>query len=104
MEKYNIKFSKEAKNDYFDIIRYIKYNLLEPTIANKYSILINEEIEKLEYNPQKFAIADIKIKNYSKIHKLIIKNYIVFYRINENSKIVNIERILYGVSNCKDKI
>lgn len=104
MEKYNIKFSKEAKNDYFDIIRYIKYNLLEPTIANKYSILINEEIEKLEYNPQRFAIADIKIKNYSKIHKLIIKNYIVFYRINENSKIVNIERILYGASNWKDKI
>ena len=73
MEKYKIKFSKEAKNDYFDIIRYIKYNLLEPTIANKYSILINEEIEKLEYNPQRFAIADIKIKNYS------IKNNVIFY-------------------------
>lgn len=41
MEKYKIKFSKEAKNDYLDIIRYIKYNLVEPTIANKYSILIN---------------------------------------------------------------
>lgn len=26
MEKHKIKFSKEAKNDYLDIIRYIKYN------------------------------------------------------------------------------
>ncbi len=104
MEKYKIKFSKEARNDYFDIIRYIKYNLVEPTIANKYAKLINEEIEKLEYNPQRFSIIDVDIQNYSDIRKLIIKNYIVFYRINENNKIVNIERILYGASNWKDKI
>ena len=70
--------------------RYIKYSLVEPTIANKYSILINEEIEKLAYNPHRFAVVDIKVKNYSKIYKLIIKNYIVFYRISENNKIVNI--------------
>ncbi len=104
MENYKIKFSKEARNDYFDIIRYIKYSLVEPTIANKYSILINEEIEKLAYNPHRFAVVDIKVKNYSKIYKLIIKNYIVFYRISENNKIVNIERILYGASNWTDKI
>ena len=104
MEKYNIKFSKEAKNDYLNIVRYIKYNLLEPIIANEYSKLINEEIKKLEYNPQRFSIVDIKIKNCSNIHKLIIKKYIVFYRINEDFKIVNIERILYGASNWENKI
>ena len=30
--------------------------------------------------------------------KLIIKNYIAFYRINEKEKIVEIHRILYGSS------
>ena len=105
MEKYKIKFSKEAKNDYFNIIRYIKYDLLEPIIANKYLKLINEEINKLKYNPQRFSIVDdIEIKKCYEIHKLIIKNYIVFYRINEKNKIVNIERILYGASNWNSKI
>lgn len=104
MEKYKIKFSKDARNDYFDIIRYIKYNLVEPSIANKYAKLINEEIKKLEYNPQKFAIIDIEINNSSNIRKLIIKNYIAFYRVNENTKTVNIERILYSASNWNDKI
>lgn len=95
MEKYKIKFSIEAKNDYLDIIRYIRYNLVEPAIAKKYAKLIKEEIKKLEYNPQKFATIDIEIKNHSDIRKFIIKNYIAFYRINESNKIVSIERILY---------
>ena len=34
-----------------------------------------------------------------KIRKLIIKNYIIFYRVNEEENIVNIERILYSASN-----
>ena len=102
--KYIIKFSKDARNDYFNIIRYIKYNLVEPTIADKYAKIIKEEIKTLEYNPQKFAVIDLEVKNYSNIRKLKIKNYIAFYRINENDKIVNIERILYGASNWKDKI
>lgn len=102
--KYIIKFSKDARNDYFNIIRYIKYNLVEPTIADKYAKIIKEEIKTLEYNPQKFAVIDLEVKNYSNIRKLQIKNHIAFYRINENDKIVNIERILYGASNWKDKI
>ncbi len=82
----------------------IKYDLIEPNIANKYAKLIKDEIKKLEYNPQRFSIIDIKAKNYTNIHKLIIKNHIAFYRINDNNKIVNIERILYGASNWQSKI
>ncbi len=47
MKQYKIKFSKDARNDYFDIIRYIKYRLLEPNIANNYAKLIKEEIKKI---------------------------------------------------------
>lgn len=104
MEKYEIKFSKDARGDYLNIIRYIKYNLVEPSIANRYAGLIKEEINKLEYAPQKFAIIPSDIINHDNVRKLIIKNYIVFYRVNEKEKIVNIERILYGASNWKDKI
>jgi addiction module RelE/StbE family toxin len=104
MEKYKIELSKDARNDYFDIIRYIKYSLEEPTIADKYAELIEKEIRKLEYTPQRFAIISSDIIKLKNIRKLIIKNYIVFYRINENKKIVNIERILYGPSNWKDII
>jgi plasmid stabilization system protein ParE len=43
------------------------------------------------------------LKKY-KIRKLIIKNYIAFYRINEDEKIVNVERILYSAADWKNKL
>ena len=53
----------------------------------------------MEYSPQKFAIIDDSSVKDLNFRKLIIKNYIAFYRINEENKIVNVERILYGASN-----
>ena len=98
-EKYEIKLSIKAKDDLKSIVLYIKNNLNEPAIANKYAKIIREEIQTLEDSPQKFAIIDdSSIKNLN-IRKLIIKNYIAFYRVNEENKIVNVERILYGASN-----
>ena len=104
LEKYKVELSIIAKNDYKKIIRYIKDDLQEPRIAEKYAKFIKEEIKKLEYNPQKHAIIDIGISNYGSIRKMIIKNYIAFYRINEDEKIVNIERILYGPSSWQNYI
>ena len=98
-EKYKVKLSIKAKDDLKSIVLYIKNHLNEPAIANKYAKIIREEIQTLEYFPQKFAIIDDKSVKDLKIRKLIIKNYIVFYRVNEDKKIVNVERILYSESN-----
>ena len=100
MEKgYKIKLSIKARDDLKSIILYIKNNLKEPSIAKKYAQIIRDEIQTLEYAPQKFAVIDdVSIKDLN-IRKLIIKNYIAFYRINEENKIVSVERILYGASN-----
>jgi len=97
VEKYKIQLSIKAKNDYKKIINYLKNELLEPSIANRYAELINSEIQSLEHMPQKYAIIDIAKK--LEIRKLLIKNYIAFYRINEKEKIVEVHRILYGASN-----
>ena len=98
MEKYKIQLSIKAKNDYKKIINYLKNELLEPSIANRYAELINSEIQSLEHMPQKYAIIDDDIAKKLEIRKQLIKNYIAFYRINEKEKIVEVHRILYGAS------
>lgn len=40
LEEYKVKLSIQAKEDYKSIIRYIKYKLLEPNIAERYAELI----------------------------------------------------------------
>ena len=99
MKEYKVVLSIQAKEDYKRIISYIKNKLLEPNIAE-----IKDEFNILKYNPQKFAIIDYDLLKKYKFRKLIIKNYIAFYRINEDEKIVNVERILYSATDWKNKL
>lgn len=103
-EKYDVKLSIEAEKDLQNIIIYIKDKLKEPIIAEKYAYLMKNEIESLEYNPQRYTVIDNKKIKDLKVRKLIIKNYIAFYRVNEEKNLVNVERILYGASNWMNKL
>ena len=102
--KYKIQLSIKAKNDLKEIVLYIKNELKEPAIANRYTNLVKREIQKLEYFPQKFAIIDDDIIKDLNIRKININNYIVFYTIDDEVKRVNIVRILYGASDWLSKL
>lgn len=97
MNKYNIEYSKESRQDLIGIKQYIKYNLQEPEIAQKLISKIRKELNNLKNNPEIYAIIDDDIIKKIEIRKLMIDNYIVFYRIkNDNIEIV---RIMYGKRN-----
>ena len=97
MKEYNVEYSKEAKQDLIGIKRYIKYNLQEPNTAQKLISKIKMEIDQLKNNPTIYAIIEDELIRKLEIRKLIVNNYIVFYRIkNENVQIV---RIMYGRRN-----
>ena len=99
MKQYSIEYSEEAKIDLIEIKKYIKYNLQEPNIAEK---LINKLIKRIRcfWVGWKFLfrvqIDDEFIKRLE-IRKIIVDNYIVFYRIKNNT--IQIVRVLYGRRN-----
>ncbi|MBP3831522.1 MAG: type II toxin-antitoxin system RelE/ParE family toxin [Clostridia bacterium] len=99
MNKYKIQFSKDARKDLKDIYIYIKYSFQEPVIAKKLIDKIKKEIYKLEDNPTIYAIIRDEIIKKREIRKVKVNNYIVFYRLEENNKIVEIVRIMYGRRN-----
>ena len=96
MDKYKIELSDEADQDFVDIVWYIKNKLLEPGIAENYANLMEKQIKTLEYSPERYAVIDRESIRHYNLRKLVIKNYIAFYRVNADEKIVNVERILYG--------
>ena len=98
-EKYEVLLSIKAKEDLKNIAFYIKNNLKEPAIASKYTKMIKNEIKTLSYFPQRNAIINEDTIVDLRIRKTTIKNYIIFYRINDENNIVSIERILYSASN-----
>lgn len=81
MDKYNIEYSKESKEDLIEIKQYIKYNLQEAETAQKLISKIRNEINKLKNNPKIYSIIDDDMIKQLEIRKLIVDNYIVFYRI-----------------------
>ena len=99
MNKYKIQFSKDARKDLIDIYSYIKYNLQELAIAKKLLKKIKEEIYKLEDNPTIYAIIKDEIMKKREIRKIKVNNYIVFYKVEEKNKIVEIIRIMYSRRN-----
>ena len=81
MKKYNIEYSKEAKEDLIEIKSYIKYNLQESNIAQKLISKIIKEINNLESNPEIYTIIDDDIIRKLNIRKFIVDNYIIFIEL-----------------------
>ncbi len=103
-DTYKIKLTIKAKNDYKRIISYIRFNLNEPKIAEKYTILIKNKINTIESYPHKFEVIKSKLIKQNDIRKLIINNYIVLYKIIDQKKEVVILRILYNSMDWKDNV
>lgn len=97
MKKYNIEYSKESKQDLIGIKQYIKYNLQEPEISEKLISKIRKEINDLKNNPEIYTIIDDDLIRKLEIRKLIVDNYIIFYRIKDNY--IQIVRVMYGRRN-----
>ena len=60
---------------------------------------IREEINKLKDNPTIYAVIKDEIIKKREIRKIKVNNYIVFYKVEEKNKIVEIVRIMYGRRN-----
>lgn len=96
--KYKVEISRQAKLDLRDIVLYIKNILKAPSIANKYVELFKNEINNLQYFPQRFAIVDSELIKGECVRRVIVKNYIIFYRVNEKDQLVKVDRIMYSAS------
>ncbi len=97
MKKYNIQYLKESKEDLLGIKQYIKYDLQKPEISQKLISKIRNEINNLKYNPKIYEVIDDELLNKIGIRKLTVDNYIIFYRVKNDS--IDIVRIMYGIRN-----
>ncbi len=96
MASYRVEVSEPAENDLREIVRYISAQLSAPITAIKMMDLIEETLMRLADMPQKFpTVADERLVLMG-YRKLPVKNYIVFFTIDETLKVVNVERILYA--------
>ncbi len=97
--RYRIDIAEPAEKDLRDIIRYISAQLSAPITAPEMLKAFEQAMVGLAEMPHRApAVADERLAATG-YHKLIVKNYIIFFSINEKAKVVDVERILYGRRN-----
>lgn len=93
MKHYIVEISETAEKDLENIISYLRYTLAGDIIADKYKILFKQGLKDLENVEGNMPILDEKLTGHKNIRKITIRNYIIFYVVNEELNKVFVVRI-----------
>ncbi len=92
-ENYKILITQSAKNDLSTIKNRFSTELNEPNVALKLIENLKKSILSLSKTPERNPLLTDEMLVHLEIRKLIVKKYIVFYYIQEDTIIVM--RVLY---------
>lgn len=104
MDKYKIKITDQAKEHLKLIKDYIANQLKEPNVAKKILFLLKEEMMSLESLPHRIKCIDESPWGELGFRKLKVKNYYVYFMIDENEKKVNIIAIIYSRADQENQL
>ena len=90
---YVVEVSESANSDLENIISYIKHDLKENIIADKYKILFKQAIKRLEDVAGSMPILNQEITGHRNIRKLNVRKYIIFYIVDDENNKVFVVRI-----------
>ncbi len=97
--KYAIQYLPSALEDLKEIVRYISNTLQNPKAADNLGREIIEKVDLIADFPYSAPhYTPIKPLAYE-YRKLLVKNYFVFYRVNEEEKTVTVARVIYAKRN-----
>ena len=96
---YRVTFSEQASDDLDRIIRYICYDLSNPSAASRFYVAVNDKLDLLRGNPYIYPLYHDDKLNALGYRFIIIGNYLLFFLIDNDSAAVSIVRILYGKRN-----
>ena len=101
MDRYDILLTTDALEDINEITKYIREKFASPTLAEKYFNELFDTVKSLEYMPGRFEKVTMKYIKRDNIRKIIYKNFLVFYHIDEEKQNVYILRVRYAGTDWK---
>ena len=93
---FHVAYSAEARQDLRDIYEYIAYELLVPETAAGQTERIMKAIRSLEQMPMRHRLYEEEPWHSQGIHKLPVKNYLIYFWVDEDAKRVQVTGIIYG--------
>ena len=94
--EYTVKLTFHAMEQIQEAISYISKSLMEPEIAKRWADYLQKEISSLNAMPARYPLTRGEPWHTRGIHKMPVKNFIVYYLICEDEKTVWITAVVYG--------
>ena len=92
---FNLIFSEKINNDIVSTLKYISEILEVPKAAENHYEELTKTYNKLQENPFRRSLVQNKNLAAKGIRSIKIKNYLLFYKINESDNTVFLYRFLY---------
>ena len=99
---YSLNITDIAEEDILSAVKYIANALKAPTAANSLLDEIEKHEEILENTPNIYPFVSDEYLAKKGLKFVMIKNYMMFFAINEEEKTVNVIRFLYGRRDWKN--
>lgn len=101
-DKYRINIFPRAEQDMESIFHYIAVTLRNGTAANKHIDDFENALNRVCEMPESCPRVNNEYVKDKSLRKLVVNNYIVFYRAVEKNKEIQVIRVLYGMMNFQD--
>lgn len=96
---YKVKITKQFEDDLDDILTYISQSLHNPSAQKVLLEKVNEVIINIEKFPFIYPIYHNEIIAQKGYRYATVKNYLIFYTVNDDTDVITISRFLYGKQN-----
>lgn len=88
--EYEVRLTAQA------VMTYISHTLLEPGIARRWSDYLEREIRSLKQHPARYPLTPEEPWHTYGVRKMIVKNFFVYYLIEEDKRQVAVTAVIYG--------
>jgi toxin ParE1/3/4 len=93
---FSVQFTNQAEEDLLSTLRYIVDVLKSPSAAKNLLLEIEQQTEILKSSPLCYSLVIDEYLSSRSIRSFLVKNYQIFYTVNDDKEIVSIIRILYA--------
>lgn len=104
MEEYAVKITRQARTQMEEIVDYIAFVLQEPQTALRLLDCLDAEIASLSRFPGRVALTEDEPWHSLGIHKLPVKNYLVYFWIDKECRIVQVTAVIHGSRDQKKQL
>lgn len=96
MDNYTVKVTSQANQQIQEITSYIVHELKAPEAALHLLETMENSFAMLRNFPQRVPLTDKEPWHTNGIHCLPVKNFLVYFWINEETKTVQITAVIYA--------